>query len=192
MEELLKFLNSIYPLSDKLIEHLGSVNKYKEYKKKDFLLKAGHICKNIYFVERGLLRGYYLKNDKEVSSWFIKEGELCISIKSFYNQTAGIENIHALEDTGVFYISHRELENIYHNYIEFNFVGRELTRKYHELWDDRLFGITMQSALERYEWLLSNHRDLALRVPAKFIASWLDITEVTFSKMKAKLMANGF
>jgi hypothetical protein len=49
-----------------------------------------------------------------------------------------------------------------------------------------LYSIRMRSAAERYDWLMNNYPELILRVPAKFIASYLDITEVTLSKIKRK------
>ena len=45
MTELLLYLNSIYPLSEGLEQHLSAILKLKELPRKTYLLKAGHLCR---------------------------------------------------------------------------------------------------------------------------------------------------
>ena len=104
MKELMLYLESIYPMTDGLKEHLASILKVKELSKKTYLLRAGHVCRNIYFINTGLLRCFYIKDDHEVCSWFMKEGNVIISIESFYQQKQSYESIQALEDCILFYI----------------------------------------------------------------------------------------
>jgi CRP/FNR family transcriptional regulator, anaerobic regulatory protein len=184
MEKLLLLLNGILPLSQQLTEELILRLKSRQLAKKDFLLRAGHVCRNIYFVERGLLRCFYQKGDAEVSSWFMKEGDVIISIESFYQQRESYEWIQALEDCVLYYISFEELNAVYRSFPEFNFIGRVLTEKYYTLWAQQLYALRMQQASERYQWLLNNHPELILRVSAKYIASYLGIDETTLSRIK--------
>ena len=186
MQQLLDFLSSIHPLSPALQEHLATILKVKEPGKKDFLLKAGHICRTIHFVERGLLRCFYIKGEIEVCSWFMKEGDVIISIESFFQQKESYESIQALEDCTLYYITYAELQAVYREFPEFNFIARALTEKYYTLWAQQLYALRMNQAPERYQWLLDNHPGLILRVPAKFLASWLGITEVMLSMIKGR------
>jgi CRP-like cAMP-binding protein len=121
----------------------------------------------------------------------MKEGDVIVAIESFYDQKKSYESIQAIEVTEVYYISFEELEYTYREYSEFNFIGRVLTIKYLKLWSQMLYSIRMRSAAERYDWLMNNYPELILRVPAKFIASYLDITEVTLSKIKRKGIKTG-
>ena len=114
----------------------------------------------------------------------MKEGDVIVSIESFYDQQKSYESIQAIEDTELFFIDFDELEYAYREFTEFNFIGRVLTIKYLKLWSRQLYSLRMRSAAERYEWLMEHYPELILRVPAKFIASYLDITEVTLSKIK--------
>jgi signal-transduction protein with cAMP-binding, CBS, and nucleotidyltransferase domain len=186
MEQLLHFLNSICPLSPALQQHLFSILKEKELLKKGFLLKAGHVCRQICFVQKGLLRCFYIKGETEVCSWFMKETDVIISIESFFQQKESYEFIQALEDCTLYYIEHSELQHIYKYFPEFNFTGRVLTEKYYTLWAQQLYGLRMQQAPDRYKWLMKNHHELILRVPAKHLASWLGITEVMLSRIKSR------
>lgn len=184
MEELLQYLNSIHQLPDELINYLGTNLKSKTLGKKDFLLKKGHVSKDVCFIGKGLLRCFYMIEDKDVSSWFMKEGDVIFSVESFFKQKPSYESIQALEDTLVYYITYDELQFIYRSFPEFNFVGRVLTERYYTLSEQRLYSMRMQKSQDRYLYLLEHHSELVLRVPSKFLASYLGITEVTLSNIK--------
>lgn len=187
MKQLFLFLNSIHPLSEEILRQLTLNLKRKVLLKKDFLLKEGQTCKSIYFIEQGLLRCFYNKEAKEVSTWFMKEGDMVISVESYYNQQPGYENIQALEDSIIYYMEYDVLQSMYHSFPEFNITGRRLTEKYYTLSEQRIYSIRMQSAAERYLYLLTNHAELIQRVPSKFLASYLGIAMETLSRMKHKL-----
>lgn len=187
METLLAYLNSIYPLSDNLVEYLAKNLKTKYLSKKDFLLKKGHVSRDICFINAGLLRCFYLIDDKEVSSWFMKEGDVIVSVESFFKQTTSYESIQALEDCVLHYITYDELQYLFRNFMEFNFVGRVLIEQYYTLSEQRLYSIRMQRAHDRYAYLLDHHTHLIQRVPSKYLASYLGITEVTLSNIKGQI-----
>lgn len=186
MNELLHLLNSIHPLSPELQAHLSRILKTKEINKKDLLLRAGHVCRNIFFIQKGLLRCFYLKDEHEVCSWFMREGDVMVSVESFFQQKESYESIQALEDSVLCYIDYGELQHIYRQFPEFNFVGRVLTEKYYMLSEQRLFSLRMQRAGERYAYLQQNHPELIRRVPSKYIASYLGVTDVTLSNIRSK------
>ena len=186
MEQLLKFLNSVYPLSNDLINYLMQNLESKMLKKKEMLLEKGRICKNIFFIEKGLIRCFYLLNEKEVSSWFMKEGDVIISVESFFKQVPSYESIQALEDCTVYYVSYEQLMHAYVTFVEFNFVGRILTEKYYTLCEQRLYSLRMHKAAERYNDLLQNDPEIIQRVPSKYIASYLGISLETLSRVKSK------
>ena len=184
MEALIQYLDTIQPLSSGLRDHLSATVQAKVLKKKEFLLRAGRVCEYIYFIEKGLLRCFYLKDETEVSSWFMKEGDVAIAINSFFNQTPSYESIQAIEATQLYYISYEDLQLIYKLFPEFNIVARLLTQRYYSLSEERLYSIRMQRAEERYNFLLQNVPELVRRVPASYIASYLSITLETLSRIK--------
>lgn len=154
--------------------------------KKDYLLRAGHVSRNICFIAKGLLRCFYFKDGEEVSSWFMKEGDVIISVESFFTQKESYESIQALEDSLLYYITYDELQHLYRHFPEFNFIGRVLVERYYTLSEQRLFSLRMQRSQERYEYLLQHHPELVLRVPMKNLASYLGITEETLSRIRSK------
>jgi len=117
----------------------------------------------------------------------MKEGEVIISVESFYKQQTSYESIQALEDCQLYYIDHSELQHIYRYYPEFNFVGRVLTEKYYMLSEQRLYTLRGQKASERYVYLRDNHPEIIQRVPSKYIASYLSASEETISRIRSKI-----
>src|SRR5215813_11860686 len=116
MEKLLLYLSTIHPLSPGVIEYLQGILKIKELPRKAYLLKQGAVCTNISFIEKGLLRCFHDKNDKEVCSWFMKEGDIIISVESFFKQTVSYENIQALEECTLHYINYIELQYLFRHF----------------------------------------------------------------------------
>jgi CRP-like cAMP-binding protein len=185
MEELLNFLNAIYPLSDEAIKYLRTHFKTKSLAKREFLLKKGHVSREVCFINKGLLRCFYMLDDKEVSSWFMKEGDVIVGVESFFNQTISYESIQAIEDTELCYLTYNELQYSYANFTELNFIGRVLTQKYYTLSERRLYSLRMQKAPDRLRYLREYHPELILRVPSKYLASYLGIAEPTLSTIKS-------
>lgn len=184
MNELLDYLETIQPLSPGLRQHLFNILQLKVVNKKDFLLKTGQVSNKIYFIEKGIVRCFYMKYEKEISSWFMKEGDVIISVESFFTQKPSYESIQALEDCVLHSIRYDELQYIFHHFPEFNYIARLLTEKYYTMSEQRLYSMRMERAFERYNHLLSEHAELVQRVPSTFIASYLGITLETLSRIK--------
>jgi CRP/FNR family transcriptional regulator, anaerobic regulatory protein len=184
MDTLLHYLHSIYPLSPELREHLSGILKVKQLSRKDYLLRAGHISHLTCFVGQGLLRCFYHLEDQEVSAWFMKEGDVIVSVESFFHQTPSKESIQAMEDCVLYYITYEELQFLYRHFMEFNFIGRVLTERYYILSEQRLYYLRMQRGKERFDYLRAYHSELLGRVPDKHLASYLGISDVYLSQLK--------
>ncbi len=184
--QLFALFSSIIPLSDDLKACLNDQLEVQEIAKKSFLLKEGQVCNHIYFIEKGLVRSYYVKDGVEICSWFMKEGDVIISVNSFFKRVPSLENIQCLEDSVVYGITYEALQLLYKRFIEFNIIGRILTEKYYMLSEERLYSMRKQSAKESYLYLLENHPTLLQRVPRKHVASYLGISLETLSRMKFK------
>ena len=181
---LLQLMNFIYPVSAELTNHLSIVLKEKKFLKREFVLKSGQVCKNIYFIEEGLVRCYYTKRGKEICSWFMKEWDMIISVESFFEQKSAFENIQALEDSSLYYISYEDLQYMYHNFHEMNFIGRSLLERYYALSEQRTYSLRMTTVKERYQYLREKNPELILRVPLKFLASYIGTTEQSLSRIR--------
>ena len=186
MEEIFAYLNTVHPLHSQTMDYLRQNLKPLEVTKKKFILKESHVCRNIYFIRTGLLRCFYVRGYKEISSWFMKEGDVIISVESFFNQKESKESIQALEDSFLYYLTYEELQYAYEQFPDFNSIGRILTEKYYQLCEQRLYSIRMQKAYEKYQFLMKHFPQIIQRVPLKDIASYLGIRLETLSRIRAQ------
>jgi len=173
-------------MSEKLRDHLEDIVKEKKVARKAFLLKSGQVCTNVYFVGEGLFRSFYIKDSKDISTAFMKEGDLCIAVESFLTQRYTQESIQAIEDSIVYYITYDDLQRIYREFPEFNRFGRLVVEQCYLRSVQRLTAMWMQRSEDRYEWLIRIAPDLTQRVPAKYLASYLGVTEAMISKIKSR------
>jgi len=186
MEIIIDAVKSIFSVSDGCIDYLKTILTRKTFPKGSFLLEEGKIDQTVYFIERGVLRSYYYLEEKEVSSWFLKESDFAISAKSFFFQIPGIEYIQALEDTDTWAISYQQLQTTYANYPEFNIVGRKIVEKYYALETDKNYFLRLPTVLDRYRYICENLPWLVQRITAKNIASYLGVSEHRLSHIKAE------
>ncbi|KAA2244712.1 Crp/Fnr family transcriptional regulator [Chitinophaga agrisoli] len=185
-QTVINFLDTIYPMSGSLKATISESLICKTFPKRFPLLEEGQVCKNIWFIKKGLVRAYYQQDDNEVTSWFMKENDVIISVSSFFDQLPSHEYIKTIERTEVAYISYDKLEAIYGRFLEFNIVGRIITQKYYTLWDKYIRDLRMQTSKERYLTFLQQYPDLVSRVPAEYLASFLGMTASTLSRIKAE------
>ena len=187
-EAVISFLELIYPLTPDLKNWLKIHLKEKRLSKKEVFLNPGDISNKISFITKGLLRSYYITDEGiDTTVWFMKEGDVTISVKSFYERSPSLEFIEAIEETTLLYITYDELQKVYLLFPEFNIIGRIVTEKYYVLSEERLLGIRNKKATDRYSFLLKYHPEIILRAPAQHIASYLDIDKATLSRLKSKL-----
>ncbi|MBS1915549.1 MAG: Crp/Fnr family transcriptional regulator [Bacteroidetes bacterium] len=187
MEKLLHFLEGISPLETELKDFLTERLRTKVFPAKSYLLKAGHISRHIYFIEKGLVRCYYMLGARDISSWFMREGDVVVSVNSFFAQMVSVENIQAMEDCEVHYISYEELEETYKTFVGFNIHGRKILTHYYCLSEQRAASMRSMKAHERYTWLQQNEPWLLGRVPRKYLSSYLGVTEATMTNTRYAL-----
>jgi CRP-like cAMP-binding protein len=189
MEELIQLLLSIAPMSEELLAHLRSIIKKSVYKKSSVILHEGEICNSIFYIKQGLVRSYYRLNGKEVTNWFMKEGDICIAVLSFLRRTASADSIMTLEDSEFWGILQEELEDTYLKYPEFNVHGRLITGIYYCRSEERTMALKRQTPEDKYEQLMIKEPDLVRRVNKSHMASFLDVGDRTYYLIRRDYLA---
>jgi CRP/FNR family transcriptional regulator, anaerobic regulatory protein len=183
----LDHLSTITPISKELEKGILSVSQNISVQKGNTLVKNGERCRNLYFIEKGLIRGFYYDQGKEITHWFGKEGEFATSFYSFITNEPSPETIEALEDCELIRIKHNDLQDLYQTFPETERIGRIITETYYIDLEERFLNIQFKTAKERYQNLLNKNASLLQRASLGQIATYLGITQETLSRVRAEL-----
>ena len=186
MEKLLQLLQAIAPVSASLQTHLEKTLRRNTFKKRSYLLQAGQVSNCIYFIESGIVRCFYDNGAHETCIWFMEADNFIISVESFLRQVRSYQYIQAINECITWSISFGELQDIYRKFPEFNLHRAMLLEKYYVESEKRQRILSMNTAMERYALLMEMQPQLTLQLPAKYIASYLNIDETYYSRIKAK------
>lgn len=156
-------------------------------KKGQLLMKADRLERSIYFIKKGVVRAYADRPEGQVTFWFGVEGDPVLSMKSYVSGQKSYENIELLEDGEFYELSISKLKSLYHSDINLANWGRKLAE--HELvkTEERLIAMQFKSAQERYTDLVAQRPELLLRVQLGHIASYLGMSQVSLSRIRAEL-----
>lgn len=180
-------INSVYKLSDKSLDQLTDAIETVELPKGHTLLQEGKLEKYLYFLEKGIVRAYSTKGGEEVTFWFGTEGSIIFSMRNYIEKKPGYETIDLIEDCKLHRIEMGFLEGLYNQNIEIANWGRRAVEREIMLLENRLIDLQILSATERYQALMKNNPTLLQRVPLGLISSYLGITQVSLSRIRAKL-----
>ena len=190
-KHFLSFLRELAPLNGEVqSEFLGKL-KLINVPKGKLLLSEGEICERLWFIKAGLARGCYVTEhstgkNHEVTEWFACENEFFHAFESFVRQTPSRECIETLEPCQLVYITRQDLYHLYTKHPEICNLGRIIAERYGLIHKERLREMRLLSAQERLDIFHNQSKELFLRVPQKYIASYLGISENYVSKLKAK------
>lgn len=186
LQEILQILNQYATISEAAKAVLPSILIEKHYKKGNFLLKEGKICRNLHIVKTGFIRAFYNDDGKEMTTGFAFENDFCMSISSFIAQNPSFENFETMEDVATFSIDYDNLQMLYKTFPEFNQIGRLLTERYYIELENRSRSLQFFTAKKRYQQLLEEQPQLLQRVSLGHIASFLGISQETLSRIRGK------
>lgn len=187
MQQLLNYLSNYQPLSENTKAILLNSLQKSFVAKNDFLLKEGNICRHLYFVEQGALRGFYNLDGKEITYWFGFENDFVTSFHSYTTGTVAVENIQLIEGSIVWSIDKTTLTNLLNEHHEIERLVRIIYEKYYLKLEERFVNAQFKTARELYENLLQNNPHIIERVPLGYIASYLGISQETLSRIRSQL-----
>lgn len=182
-----EIINRIYTIPETSKSLLTKEITEVQYSRGHILLRADKIERMIYFIKKGIVRAYANQNNNEITFWFGQEGETVISMKSYVEQKNGYEYIELLEDCELYQLNTTTLQTLYQEDIHIANWGRKFAEQELVKTEERLISRQCRTALQRYQELLSKHPELIQRVQLGHIASYLGITQVSLSRIRAEI-----
>lgn len=154
------------------------------------MLEAGKVETDIYFIRRGLARAFIPVDGEEITFWLGKEGDALFSLKSYTDSLPGYETIELMEDSDLYRLKRDALQLLFKEDIEIANWGRRFAEREFQQTEQRLIPFLCTTASERYARLLEESPDLLQRLPLEHLASWLGITPVSLSRIRARMKAD--
>jgi len=187
ISSVIGILSHFHPLSEGAKLFLQKHSYSCSFQKGKLLLKTGDICEDIYFIKKGVVRGFIHEGTKDITTWITADNELVSSITALDSKKPSRENIQAIEDCEMLALTFDDLQNLYVQFPEFNIVARKLLQKYYQDAEGRAFIARLTNAENKYRQFLTRYGHLSNRVPLKYIASFLGITLETLSRVRKRL-----
>lgn len=159
-----------------------------EISKDQILLEEGAISTQSYFLAQGVMRAYVLDpNGQEVTTRMFFGPIFANDFLSFFKGEPARESYQVLTKAEIWAINYPDAQHSFHHLPEFRELGRMmLTMNYVHL-HDRMLSSIQQTAEQRYLDLLTAHPEVLQDIPLKVIASYLDITDSSLSRIRREL-----
>lgn len=188
LEKLKKIYNFGKDLSFSDIQILLKNFKIKSFKRGEYLIKEGQLEKEIFFIRKGLVRGFKV-NDKgeEITSMLLSEDQFfsCPHLTLFDEPAK--HYFEALEPTSVFSIDNDKMHSILDNHPKLGVNSKHFYQSTIRRALKRIDGFVMLSPEERYLDFINSNPNIANRVPDKYIAHVLGVTPVSLSRIRKRI-----
>jgi CRP-like cAMP-binding protein len=161
----------------------------KKIKKRGHYLKEGFVSTEIGFVISGSFRQYYIIDGVEKTTFFFFENAFVCDYDSFLTQKPCDHYIEAMEDCEVLHFSRETMYRLYRLYPKYETFGRLIAENVYLCTKHRLGNFLLNTPEERYKYFMQSYESeqILRRVPQHYIASYLGITPVSLSRMRARI-----
>src|SRR5450432_3491736 len=188
-EYLIKYFNS-YTSSSLVGDEIDLIQSsfvVKNFKKRQFFLQEGEVCKYTSFIVRGAMRHYGVneKGEEHVINLFIENG-WASDRESLLNQTPSNYFIDAWEDTEVLLVKKNDITWLIDNIPSLAEWIRKLDANFAISTQRRISAAISLPAEERYRDLEKTHPEFLQRFPQHIIASYLGINRETLSRIRSR------
>ena len=167
------------------LDILESVLVPMKFAKGEIILKEGDVCEHIYYVERGLTRQFYFKNGKELTEHIGVEHSIVMCIESLFKENPTYLQLEALEPTLVYAMPKHRLEEVALHNVNIQILYRKILEESLIISQVHADMLRFETAQDRYLKLCKQSPQVVLRAPLVYVASYLQMTPETLSRVRA-------
>ncbi|WP_107037756.1 Crp/Fnr family transcriptional regulator [Brumimicrobium mesophilum] len=187
MEEIKKFMDNIYPMSNSDWDYFSAKLHKEKLNKKSVIIKTGEVENYLSFITEGVVRLFIPHEESELTFGFVFENEFVTAYDSFITQTPSIYQIETLTKTSLWRISYEDLHSVYRETASGNLIGRRMAEKMFLIKSNREISLLNKTAEERYMNLFLERPNLLKQVPLKYIASYIGVTPQALSRIRKRI-----
>lgn len=170
---------------------IGSHFILRDVPKQHVLVDFGEIAKEVFFINQGLLRFYYISDDgREITGFIFQEGMMAGSLESFFAQQPSLQVLETIEAAELLVLPRQSLEKLYQEVPKVNIFVRKLLEQRMAHAQKVLAALIMQKPADRYQEYQALHPGLEGRIPQHMLATFMGITPVSLSRIRARKTNN--
>lgn len=189
-KNFIEFISQIIPFTDEEMQFAKSSFTEHYLKKGEFWVKQGKIKSDLVFINKGMLRAYFIKAEIEKTFDLVIENQIITSANCYNFGLPSNYFIQAVEDTWIASISKENLEQLFKQTTKWERVGRIVAETYAVEQEDRIRSFVADTAQERYANLVLNRPALIQRTPQIYLANYLGITPQSLSRLRRNIVTN--
>ncbi len=167
------------------LDALESVLVPMKFAKGEMILKEGEICRYIYHIDKGLVRQFYYKADKEVTEHIGTDNSIVMCIESLFREEPTKLQMEALEPTMIYALSKKRLEEVALHNVNIQILYRKILEESLMLSQVHADLVRFETAQDRYRKICKLMPQVVLRAPLVYIANYLQMTPETLSRVRA-------
>jgi CRP-like cAMP-binding protein len=184
---LRKYLQRNLNSAEDIHQEIITLFKPLTVKKGTVLLAHGETCDKLYFVNQGCARCFYLtEQGAEKSRLIAFEGMVITSLGGFISGLPSFEMVDVLENSELLTISRSNFYHLLQTYPEWQQFYAKLLEFAYLYQNKKIEELVTLSAGERYALLLKESPHYIKRLSNKILASYLDVTQETLSRLKSR------
>lgn len=187
MEKVISYLHQLYPVSAAMETELRSVLHFKKMNKDAFLVYEGEVCYHAWYVQKGLVRCFYTRDEYEVTTWFAEEDKIIVLFKALFGQKKSLFTLQALEDCELYAIHFHDLQVLYRKYPEALVLHNLIFEQHSHLKDLKIRATSKLAPRDRYRYFEKHFPHLTGRLKLEHIASYLDLSLRSVNRARGKL-----
>lgn len=170
------------------LDVLESVLVPMRFAKGEMILREGETCKNIYYIERGLVRQFYFKHDKQITEHLGVDRSIFMCIESLFREEPTKLQVEALEPCIIYALPKQKLEQVALHNVNIQILYRKILEESLIISQVHADLVRFETAQERYRKLCKLTPQVVLRAPLVYVASYLQMTPETLSRVRSSTL----
>lgn len=167
------------------LDTLESILVPMKFAKGEMILKEGEVCENIYYIEHGLVRQFYFKNGKQITEHLGEDRTVFMCIESLFREEPTKLQVEAIEPTTVYALPKLRLEQVALHNVNIQILYRKILEESLIISQVHADLVRFETAQDRYKKMCKLSPQVILRAPLVYIASYLQMTPETLSRVRA-------
>jgi cyclic nucleotide-binding domain protein len=167
------------------LDTLESILVPMKFAKGEMILKEGEVCENIYYIEHGLVRQFYFKNGKQITEHLGEDRTIFMCIESLFREEPTKLQVEAIEPTTVYALPKQRLEQVALHNVNIQILYRKILEESLIISQVHADLVRFETAQDRYKKMCKLCPQVILRAPLVYIASYLQMTPETLSRVRA-------